>query len=136
MASVFAALGANLLVALSKFVGFALSGSAAMLNESIHSVVDCANQVLLLVGDKQAKKQATANHPFGQGRAKYFYSTIVAMMLFFAGGALGIMEASQKMFHSEHSVENAWLVMGILLIDILIESSSLQIGRASCRERV
>ena len=134
MASVFAALGANLLVALSKFVGFALSGSAAMLNESIHSVVDCANQVLLLVGDKQAKKQATANHPFGQGRAKYFYSTIVAMMLFFAGGALGIMEASQKMFHSEHSVENAWLVMGILLIDILIESSSLRVAIKEIRE--
>ncbi len=102
MLSVIAALSANILVAISKFVGFILSGSAAMLNESIHSVVDCSNQILLLVGDKQARKPASALHPFGQARAKYFYSVIVAMLLFFGGGALGTMEAMQKLFHPKH----------------------------------
>lgn len=88
MLSVIAALGANILVAISKFIGYAISGSVAMLNESIHSVVDCANQILLLIGDRQSKKGKSAIHPFGQARAKYFYSIIVAMMLFFCGTVL------------------------------------------------
>ena len=128
MMSVIAALGANILVAISKFVGYALSGSAAMLNESIHSVVDCGNQVLLLVGDKKAKQAASAHHPFGQGRAKYFFSTIVAMMLFFGGGALGIMEAAEKLFHPGHSVENMGLVLAILAFGLIIELSSLRVA--------
>ena len=66
MMSVIAALGANVLVAISKFVGFAVSGSAAMLNESIHSIVDCGNEILLLVGNKQAEAKITDQHPFGQ----------------------------------------------------------------------
>lgn len=125
--SVMAALGANVLVAISKFVGFALSGSAAMLNESIHSVVDCGNQILLLVGDRQSKAIESATHPFGQARAKYFYSIVVAMMLFFAGGALGIMEATQKLLHGEHSVENTWPVMGILLFGLHSMTLSLRV---------
>lgn len=134
MLSVLAALGANLLVALSKFIGFAVSGSAAMLNESIHSVVDCGNQLLLLVGDKQARRRASDRHPFGQARAKYFYSMVVAMMLFFAGGALGIMEASEKLFHPGHGVENTWLVVAILLFGLAVESVSLRVAFKEIRE--
>ena len=111
MLSVIAALGANILVAISKFIGYAISGSVAMLNESIHSVVDCANQILLLIGDRQSKKGKSAIHPFGQARAKYFYSIIVAMMLFFCGGVLGIMEASEKILLAEHYVENHGLYL-------------------------
>lgn len=128
MASVLAALAANILVAISKFVGFALSGSTAMLNESIHSVVDCGNEILLLVGDKRAKGMVSENHPFGESRAKYFFSIVVVMMLFFAGGALGIMEASEKLFHPEHSVENTWLVMGILVFGLIVECFSLRVA--------
>ncbi|MCR5077703.1 MAG: cation diffusion facilitator family transporter [Prevotella sp.] len=134
MMSVLAALGANILVAVSKFIGFAVSGSAAMLNESIHSIVDCGNEILLLVGNKQAEAEATDQHPFGQARAKYFYSMVVAMMLFFAGGALGIMEASEKLFHPEHSVENTWLVMGILLFGLVVETLSLRVAFKEIRE--
>lgn len=134
MMSVIAALGANVLVAISKFVGFAVSGSAAMLNESIHSIVDCGNEILLLVGNRQAEAKITERHPFGQARAKYFYSMVVAMMLFFAGGALGIMEAAQKLFHSEHSVENTWLVMGILLFGLMVESASLHVAFKEIKE--
>ncbi|KXA38448.1 cation diffusion facilitator family transporter [Prevotella corporis] len=128
MLSVIAALGANILVAISKFIGYAISGSVAMLNESIHSVVDCANQILLLIGDRQSKKGKSAIHPFGQARAKYFYSIIVAMMLFFCGGVLGIMEASEKILLAEHYVEKSWIVLAILLIGIIIESFSLHIA--------
>lgn len=134
MMSVIAALGANVLVAISKFVGFAVSGSAAMLNESIHSIVDCGNEILLLVGNRQAEAKISERHPFGQARAKYFYSMIVAMMLFFAGGALGIMEATQKLFHPEHSVENTWLVMAILLFGLMVESASLHVAFKEIKE--
>lgn len=134
MMSVIAALGANVLVAISKFVGFAVSGSAAMLNESIHSIVDCGNELLLLVGNRQAEAKISEQHPFGQARAKYFYSMVVAMMLFFAGGALGIMEAAQKLFHPEHSVENTWLVMAILLFGLMVESASLHVAFKEIKE--
>lgn len=134
MMSVIAALGANVLVAISKFVGFAVSGSAAMLNESIHSIVDCGNEILLLVGNRQAEAKISKRHPFGQVRAKYFYSMVVAMMLFFAGGALGIMEATQKLFHPEHSVENTWLVMAILLFGLMVESASLHVAFKEIKE--
>ncbi|MFC2313143.1 MAG: cation diffusion facilitator family transporter, partial [Prevotella denticola] len=134
MMSVIAALGANVLVAISKFVGFAVSGSAAMLNESIHSIVDCGNEILLLVGNRQAEAKISERHPFGQARAKYFYSMVVAMMLFFAGGALGIMEAAQKLFHPEHSVENTWLVMAILLLGLMVESASLHVASKEIKE--
>ena len=134
MMSVIAALGANVLVVISKFVGFAVSGSAAMLNESIHSIVDCGNEILLLVGNRQAEAKISERHPFGQARAKYFYSMVVAMMLFFAGGALGIMEAAQKLFHPEHSVENTWLVMAILLFGLMVESASLHVAFKEIKE--
>lgn len=134
MLSVIVALGANVLVAISKFVGFAVSGSAAMLNESIHSIVDCGNEILLLVGNRQAEAKISERHPFGQARAKYFYSMVVAMMLFFAGGALGIMEAAQKLFHPEHSVENTWLVMAILLFGLMVESASLHVAFKEIKE--
>lgn len=128
MFAVFAALGANVLVAISKFIGFAISGSAAMLNESIHSVVDCSNQVLLLFGDKRANRGQSELHQFGEGRAKYFFSTIVAMMLFFGGGALGVMEAFEKLVHPEHEVTNSLLVIIILLFGLAIEGTSLRVA--------
>lgn len=128
MFAVITALGANLLVAISKFIGFGLIGSAAMLNESIHSVVDCGNQILLLFGDRQAKKNQSALHQFGEARAKYFFSTIVATFLFFGGGVIGVMEAFDKLMHPAHEVENPWLLIVILLVGMLIEGSSLRIA--------
>lgn len=128
MVAVLAALAANILVAISKFIGYLLSGSAAMLNESIHSVVDCSNQALLLIGDKRANLGQSQLHQFGEGRAKYFFSTIVATMLFFGGGALGVMEAAEKLFHPAHEVGNQWLVIVILLFGMLVEGSSLRVA--------
>lgn len=134
MMAVIAALISNILVAISKFVGYALSGSAAMLNESIHSVVDCSNQIFLLIGDKRATKGQSELHQFGEGRAKYFFSTIVAMMLFFGGGALGVMEAVEKLLHPAHEVGNTWLVIAILIFGMIVEGSSLWIAIKEIRE--
>ncbi len=134
MMAVIAALISNILVAISKFVGYALSGSAAMLNESIHSVVDCSNQIFLLIGDKRATKGQSELHQFGEGRAKYFFSTIVAMMLFFGRGALGVMEAVEKLLHPAHEVGNAWLVIAILIFGMIVEGSSLWIAIKEIRE--
>ena len=134
MMAVIAALISNILVTISKFVGYALSGSAAMLNESIHSVVDCSNQIFLLIGDKRATKGQSELHQFGEGRAKYFFSTIVAMMLFFGGGALGVMEAVEKLLHPAHEVGNAWLVIAILIFGMIVEGSSLWIAIKEIRE--
>lgn len=134
MMAVIAALISNILVAISKFVGYALSGSAAMLNESIHSVVDCSNQIFLLIGDKRATKGQSELHQFGEGRAKYFFSTIVAMMLFFGGGALGVMEAVEKLLHPAHEVGNTWLVIAILIFGMVVEGSSLWIAIKEIRE--
>lgn len=134
MFAVIAALGANILVAISKFVGYAISGSAAMLNESIHSIVDCSNQILLLFGDKRANRGQSDLHQFGEGRAKYFFSTIVATMLFFGGGALGVMEAFEKLTHPSHEVENSLIVIIILLFGLVIEGSSLRIAIKEIRE--
>ncbi len=128
MFAVFAALGANVLVAISKFIVFGLSGSAAMLNESIHSVVDCGNQILLLFGDRRSRQASTNLHQFGEARAKYFFSMIVATFLFFGGGVIGVMEAYDKLVHPAHSVENAGIVIGILLIGMAIEGSSLRVA--------
>ncbi|WP_270788981.1 cation diffusion facilitator family transporter [Enterococcus diestrammenae] len=134
MVAVLAALAANILVAISKFIGYLLSGSAAMLNESIHSVVDCSNQALLLVGDKRANLGQSQLHQFGEGRAKYFFSTIVATMLFFGGGALGVMEAAEKLFYPAHEVGNQWLVIAILLFGMLVEGSSLRVALKEIRQ--
>ena len=134
MFSVIAALGANILVAISKFIGYAISGSAAMLNESIHSIVDCSNQILLLFGDKRASRGQSELHQFGEGRAKYFFSTIVAMMLFFGGGALGVMEAFEKLTHPSHEVGNPLIVIIILLFGLAIEGSSLRIAMKEIHE--
>lgn len=84
--AIYTAAGANLAIAAAKFVGAFLTGSTAMLAEGAHSLVDTANQLLLLVGLKRAKKPADAKHPFGYGREVYFYAFIVALFIFLGGG--------------------------------------------------
>ena len=89
----------NALIAASKGVAAIITGSGALLAETIHSSADCGNQVLLLFGVKQARKPADAKHPLGYGRALYFWSFMVAMLLFTGGGVFSIYDGLHKIRH-------------------------------------
>ena len=129
--AVIAALMANLGIAVTKFVAFALTGASSMLAEAIHSVADSGNQGLLLLGGKQAEKEATEKHPFGFGRERYVYSFIVAVVLFSVGGLFALYEAYHK-FHEVHDGEPNellegdlwWVAILVLVAAIVMESFS------------
>lgn len=130
--AIVAALLANTGIAITKFVAFLLSGASSMLAESIHSVADTTNQVLLLVGKQRAKRAADEEHPFGYGRSRYVYAFIVAIILFSVGGVFALYEGYEKVRHlQEHPDEPAldpnwwWLPLVVLAIAIGLESFSL-----------
>lgn len=123
--AVLAALGANLGIAVIKFIAFAITGSSSMLAEGVHSVVDSGNQGLLLVGARSARKQATPEHPFGYGRDRYVYGFLVALMLFSAGGLFALFEGVEKIRHPHH-LESPAVAVGVLLVAVALESFSLR----------
>jgi cation diffusion facilitator family transporter len=122
--SIFFALGANFAIALAKTAGAVFTGSASMLAEAIHSFADCGNQALLIWGLKEAKRAASDDHPMGYGRAIYFWSFIVALMLFSMGGLFSIYEGVHKL-HDTEPMKYAWVAVGILSFGVLAESVSL-----------
>lgn len=122
--SIFYALAANSTIAIAKLSGAMYTGSSAMLAEAIHSFADCGNQGLLILGLKQSKKPATADHPLGHGKAIFFWSFIVALMLFSMGGLFSIYEGSHKL-HSTEPLNAPWLAIGILVFSIAAEGASL-----------
>lgn len=122
--SIYFALGANFAIALAKSAGTVYTGSTSMLAEAIHSFADCANQALLIWGLKEAKRKASPDHPLGYGRAIYFWSFIVALMLFSMGGLFSIYEGAHKL-HDSEPVKAAWVAVGILGFSIVAESVSL-----------
>src|SRR5512139_90954 len=123
--AIFYALGANLGIALAKAFAAWYTRSGAMLAEAIHSFADCANQVLLLVGLRRAKKPVSEDHPLGYGKAIYFWSFIVALMLFSMGGIFSIYEGIHKLAHPVMP-EAPWLAVGVLAVSIIMESGSLR----------
>ncbi|HOT44273.1 MAG TPA: cation diffusion facilitator family transporter [Spirochaetota bacterium] len=129
--SIFLALGANALIAISKFVAALVTGSGAMLAEAVHSSADCANQGLLLYGIRRSKKPANPEHPLGYGMAVYFWSFIVAIILFSIGGLFSIYEGILKMKRPE-GIENPAVALAVLGISIVLESISL----AGCLRQV
>ena len=122
--SIFFALGANFLIAVAKTTGAVFTGSSSMLAEAIHSYADCANQALLLWGLKEAGRKPDPDHPLGYGKAIYFWSFIVALMLFSMGGLFSIYEGVHRL-HGGEPVENAWVALAILAFGIAAESVSL-----------
>ena len=122
--SILYALGANAAIALAKTAGAVYTGSASMLAEAIHSFADCANQALLLWGMKEARRAPSADHPLGHGRAVYFWSFIVALMLFSMGGMFSIYEGVHKLTHTE-PVKFVWVAVASLGFGIVAESFSL-----------
>ena len=122
--SILYALAANLAIAVAKSVGAFFTGSASLLAEAIHSFADCANQGLLLWGLKEARRAASPDHPLGYGRATYFWSFIVALMLFSMGGLFSIYEGAHKLSAHE-PVRDPWIAIGILVFGLAAESVSL-----------
>jgi cation diffusion facilitator family transporter len=123
--AVLAALAANLGIAVIKFIAFAVTSSTSMLAEAVHSVVDSGNQVLLLIGAKRSRRQATPEHPFGFGRDRYVYGFLVALMLFSAGGLFATYEGVQKILHP-HELDSPVVAFVVLGVAILLESFSLR----------
>ncbi|MDO9485523.1 MAG: cation diffusion facilitator family transporter [Actinomycetota bacterium] len=123
--AVFAALLANVGIAISKFVAFAFTGSSSMLSEAIHSVADSGNQVLLLVGNKRSHKPADEHHPFGYGRRRYVYGFVVAIVLFMVGGLFSLYEGSHK-WQNPEPLNDWWIAVLVLVIAIVLESFSFR----------
>ncbi|MFD5747954.1 cation diffusion facilitator family transporter [Streptomyces sp. NPDC127033] len=123
--AIVAALGANLAIAVAKFVAFAFSGSSSMLAEGVHSLADSGNQGLLLLGGKKAKREATPEHPFGYGRERYIYAFLVSIVLFSVGGMFAIYEGYEKIKHP-HEIEAWYWPVGVLVFAIIAESISFR----------
>jgi cation diffusion facilitator family transporter len=123
--SILYALGANLAIAATKTAAAIATGSSSMLAEAIHSFADSGNQALLLWGMKQAKRPPTPEYPLGWGKAMFFWSFIVALVLFTLGGLFSVYEGLHKIRHPE-PLTNAWVAIGILIFGIVAESMSLR----------
>ncbi len=131
--AVVAALTANLAIAVVKFAAWLLTGASSMLAEAIHSVADSGNQILLLVGGRRAKQHATAQHPFGFGRERYFFGFVVAVVLFSVGGLFALYEAYHKGHEIATGVPNEliegrwwWVPLVVLVAAIVAEGLSLR----------
>lgn len=120
---IYAALIGNALIAVSKFIGSAITGSSAMLSEGIHSVVDTGNQLLLLLGLKRAKKPADEEYPFGHGKEIYFWSFVVAIMIFAVGSGISIYEGIHGVL-DPHPISNPMINYIILGLAIVFESGA------------
>lgn len=125
--AVYGALGANLVIAATKFVAAFFTGSSAMLSEGIHSVVDTGNQVLLLLGISQSTKPADAMHPFGYGKELYFWGLVVAIMLFGIGGGMAVYEGITHLLRPS-PLTDPTVSYVVLAIAFVVESVSLAIA--------
>ncbi|ACB53008.1 putative cation efflux system protein [Crocosphaera subtropica ATCC 51142] len=125
--SIYAAMIANVAIGVAKFIGAAISGSSAMLSEGIHSVVDSINEVLLLYGLKQSQKEPDENHPLGHSQEIYFWSLMVAVLIFALGGGISIYEGF-KSFNNPKESTNAMVSYGVLCIAALFEGTALLIS--------
>lgn len=130
--AVVAALLANTGIAITKFIAFLLTGFSSMLAESIHSLADAGNQVLLLVGGKRSKREATEEHPFGFGRERYIYAFVVSIVLFSVGGLFALYEAYHKWHELQDGhgggLDSRWrfVPLVVLAIAIVLESLSFR----------
>ena len=119
------ALGANFAIAASKGVAAFFTGSSAMLAETVHSLADCGNQVLLLLGIRRARKPPSPDYPLGYGKEIYFWSFLVALMLFSVGGMFSLYEGIHKLQHPEQ-IKHWWWAVGVLTFGIIAEGVSMR----------
>ncbi|CPY74630.1 Putative cation transporter [Mycobacteroides abscessus] len=123
--AIIAALAANAGIAVAKFIGFAITGSSSMLAESVHSIADTSNQGLLLYGQRAASKEADRLHPFGYGRSRFFYSFVVALVLFTLGSVFALYEGYHKIHAPEH-LQSPIVAIVILGVAIALEGYSFR----------
>jgi cation diffusion facilitator family transporter len=119
------ALGANLAIAIAKGVAAWFTHSSAMLAETVHSLADCGNQLLLLLGMRQARRPPSPEHPLGHGKAVYFWSFLVALMLFSVGGMFSLYEGIHKLQHPA-PLRQWWWAAGVLVFGIVAEGVSMR----------
>jgi len=123
--AIFYALGGNAAIAVAKFVAAAITGSGSMFAEALHSGADCGNQLLLLMGMRRAKRPPTAEYPLGFGKEIYFWSFIVAIMLFSVGGLVSIYEGWHKLSETE-DLNRPFIAIAVLVFSIAAETVSLR----------
>jgi cation diffusion facilitator family transporter len=135
MKAVVAALAVNLGIAITKFAAFLVTGSASMLAESVHSVADTSNELLLLLGGGRSRRARNELHPFGFGRERYFYAFVVAVLLFTVGALFSVYDGVHKIMSPEE-VRSPAVAFGVLALCALLESFSLRTAiREANRER-
>jgi cation diffusion facilitator family transporter len=130
--AILAALAANAGIAIAKFVGFVITGSSSMLAESVHSVADTSNQALLLFGQRQARRAADPLHQFGYGRSRYFYSFVVALVLFALGSVFALYEGYHKITHPAELTSPVFAI-AILGVAIALEGYSFRTAMVESR---
>jgi cation diffusion facilitator family transporter len=123
--AIFAALFANLGLAVAKFVAWLLTGAASMLAEAFHSLADSTNQGLLLWGGAAAAREPTPSHPFGHGRERYFWAFVVAIVIFTLGGLFALYEGVSKLLHP-HSMNSPMVAISVLVLGLALEGASLR----------
>ncbi len=123
--AIVAALAANAGIALAKFIGFLVTGSSSMLAEAVHSLADTANQGLLLLGGRRAKRAATPEHPFGYGRDRFFYAFVVALLLFTLGSVFALYEGIEKLAHPGE-LSSPIVAIVILVVAVGLEGFSFR----------
>lgn len=127
-----AALAANTAIAVAKAIAFALTGSVSMLAETLHSVADTGNQGLLLVGDRRGRHPADGAHPFGYGRERYFWSFVVALLLFSLGSLFSLVEGEEKLRHPH---DPGSVVVPLIVIAVAFVFESLSLTKAAHQAR-
>lgn len=138
-----AALAANVGVACAKFAAAAFTGSSSMFSESVHSVADCANEIVLMFGDRASDRKSKGDHPFGMHRAKYLASFIVATLLFFVGGVFAVSQATKKLIglldgSVDRQVDSLELLaaLAVVVISACLEGYGLHTSIKEARERM
>src|SRR5258707_1509764 len=123
--AVLAALAANVGIAITKLIAYLVTGSASMLAEFVHSLADCSDQVLLLIGRNRSERGETEEHPFGYGPERYFYGFIVSVVLFTVGGAYSVYDGIRKIMHPE-ALTNPLVAFGVLAGAAVVEGFLLR----------
>jgi cation diffusion facilitator family transporter len=130
--AILAAFLANVGIAVTKFVGFLITGSSSLLAESIHSVADSSNQGLLVLGGRQAKAPPDELHQFGHGRVRYFWAFVVSVVLFSLGGLFSVYEGYHKI-HDPHELESPAVAIAILAVAMVLEGFALRTAAGHAR---